>query len=163
MSIRVRVEVGASVNLCAQKRSANIIRRSTCLFDNDDSRDKEGAGDQAKGASVSADIGHIGRDASLYHTSVTLELALALIESINTSGLWYTVRKATILKSQPRGLSLVSSMACLLLLHKPNSRPSLNPTSQCKISPTSKVSAVLLGACQWSLRSTPFLSFRQRL
>jgi hypothetical protein len=50
------------------------------------------------------------------------------------------------LRRQPRDLGFTSSTACLLLPHKPN---------YCKIRPTSKVSAVLLEAHQWSLRSTP--------
>ncbi|TVY89005.1 hypothetical protein LAWI1_G003347 [Lachnellula willkommii] len=40
-----------------------------------------------------------------------------------------TLRRAAILRSQPRDLGLTSSTACLLLPHKPNPRPSPNPPS----------------------------------
>jgi hypothetical protein len=63
-----------------------------------------------------------------------------------------TLKRAAILRSQPRGLGLLSSTACLLPPHKPNPP---NPPSHCKIRPTSKVSAISLGARQCSLRSTP--------
>ncbi|KAH9204648.1 hypothetical protein DL95DRAFT_418097 [Leptodontidium sp. 2 PMI_412] len=48
------------------------------------------------------------------------------------------------LRRQPRVLGLTSSTACLLLPHKPNPRPSLNPPRRCKIRPTSKMSVVSL-------------------
>ena len=57
-----------------------------------------------------------------------------------------TLRRAARLRRQPWDLRLTSSTACLLLLPKPN---------HCKSRPTSKVSAVSLEACQWSLRSIP--------
>jgi hypothetical protein len=53
-----------------------------------------------------------------------------------------TLWKAAILRSQPRDLGLTSSTAYLLLPHKTNPRPSLNPPSHCKIRTASKVSAV---------------------
>lgn len=61
-----------------------------------------------------------------------------------------TLKRAAVLRSQPRDLGLTSSTPYLLLPHKPSPRASPNPPHHSKISPTSKVSAVL-----WTLRSTP--------
>jgi hypothetical protein len=100
--------------------------------------------------------GYIGRDASPHHTSATLELASAPIESINTSGPWYDVEEGCYIEEPAPGVGsreqhgVPSTPAQAQLQTFPQS---------CKpISPTGKVSAVLLEACQWSLRSTPSLT-----
>ena len=95
------------------------------ILDNDDDLDKARSGGQAEGASGKVDTGRIELDASLHNSLPT------------------------------RDLGLMSSTACLLLPHKPNPRPSLNPPSHCKIRPTNKMSAVSLEARRWSLHSTP--------
>ena len=58
---------------------------------NDDESDEACAGDKAEGAIVDVDTGHIGRDASLYNTFATSELASGPAKSNDTSGLWYDV------------------------------------------------------------------------
>jgi hypothetical protein len=63
------------------------------ILDNDNDLDKVGARGQAEGASSEVDTRCIKLDASLHNTILTLELALALTESINTSGLWYDVKE----------------------------------------------------------------------
>lgn len=124
------------------------------ILDNDDDLDKARAGGQAEGASGKVDTGRIELDASLYKSLPTSELASAPAESIDTSCPWYDVEEARYVEETTRDLGLMSSTACLLLLHKPNPRPSLNPPSHCKIRPTSKMSAVSLEARRWSLHST---------
>jgi hypothetical protein len=57
-----------------------------------------------------------------------------------------TLRRGTIVTSQPRDLSLASSIVYLLLLYKPNPRLSPNPPYYSKIRLTSRVLVVSLGA-----------------
>jgi hypothetical protein len=53
----------------------------------DDELNEAYTGDKAEGAIVDVDTGHIRRDASLYNTFITSELASGPAKSIDTSGL----------------------------------------------------------------------------
>ena len=57
------------------------------ILDNNDDLDKARARGQVEGASSEADTGRIKLDVSLHNSFLTLELALAPTESINTSSL----------------------------------------------------------------------------
>ena len=52
----------------------------------DDESDEACTRDKAEGVIIDVDIGHIGRDASLYNTFATSELASGPVKSIDTSG-----------------------------------------------------------------------------
>ncbi|KAH6701256.1 hypothetical protein BKA61DRAFT_617875 [Leptodontidium sp. MPI-SDFR-AT-0119] len=67
-------------------------RDQPVILDNDDDPDNADAGNEAEGAFGDIDTGRIERDASP-HIFATLELALAPIESIDTSGLWYDIEE----------------------------------------------------------------------
>ena len=60
--------------------------------------------DKAKGALGNIETRRIKWDTSLYNTFVTLELALALIESTNISGLCYNVKEGRYTKELAPGL-----------------------------------------------------------
>ncbi|KAH6668417.1 hypothetical protein B0J14DRAFT_163863 [Halenospora varia] len=108
-----------------------------------------------EGTSGDVDTRCIGRDASPHNTLATSELASKATSPLIHPVHSMTLRRAAILRSELRDLGLVSSKACILLPHKLRPRPSPNPLRRYKIRPTSNMSAVLLGARQWSLRSTP--------
>jgi hypothetical protein len=59
------------------------------ILDNDDDPDEAGAVGQAEGASGEVDTRRIERDASLYNSLPTSELASASTESIDAPGTWY--------------------------------------------------------------------------
>jgi hypothetical protein len=62
------------------------------ILDGDDPVEA-GAGGEAEGASDDVDTGRIERDASLYNTFATSELASAPIKSTDASGPWYDVEE----------------------------------------------------------------------
>jgi hypothetical protein len=57
------------------------------ILDINNDLDKADTKDKAKGTISDINTRRLKRDVSLYNTFITLELALALIESINISGL----------------------------------------------------------------------------
>jgi hypothetical protein len=73
------------------------------ILDNDDS-DEAVARDEAEGASGNVDTGHMERDASLYDSFATSELALTPTESINASGPWYDVEEGRYIEEPALGL-----------------------------------------------------------
>jgi hypothetical protein len=58
------------------------------LDNDDDDLDEADAGGEAEGASSDVDTGRLERDASLRNNFLSLELASAPTESIDTSGPW---------------------------------------------------------------------------
>jgi hypothetical protein len=74
------------------------------ILDNDDDPDEAGAGGQAEGASGEVNTGRIKRDASLYNTFPTSELASVPTESIDASGPWYDVKEGRYIEELTPGL-----------------------------------------------------------
>jgi hypothetical protein len=73
------------------------------ILDGDDPVEA-GAGGEAEGASDDVDTGRIERDASLYNTFATSELASAPTKSTDASGPWYDVEEGRYTEEPATGL-----------------------------------------------------------
>ena len=123
----------------------------------DDESDEAGTGDKAEGAFGDVDNGRIEQDASPYNTFATSELASGPTKSIGESGSWYDVEEGRYTEGPCKQQGMPSTPAQDQPQTLPQSSKSLQ--DQTNQQGVSKVSAISLGACQWSLRSTPCLSF----
>jgi hypothetical protein len=95
------------------------------ILDNDDDLDKAGSRGQSEGASDEVDTGHIELDASLRNTSSTSELASAITESTDASGLWYDIEEDRYIEEPAQGLGS----------HEQHSVPSTPGQAQLQILP----------------------------
>ncbi len=73
------------------------------ILDDDDDSDEAGAEDEAEGASRDIDTGRGKRDASPQNTFAISELALGLIEPVDTSGPWYNIEEGRYIKEPVPG------------------------------------------------------------
>lgn len=74
------------------------------ILDNNNDLDEADTRGKAEGASSDIDTKYIKRDAGLRGTFATSELALALIEPIDASGLWYDVKEDRYIEEPAPGL-----------------------------------------------------------